>query len=270
MTIAALGATVMIGCSNDAETTPMAPSPVDAGGVERKDVSGSTPAPTSMRGANRTIGPVDPSMPPADWDVDIVEDHVRQARPPRHSGIRFSISPSRVVAGTAFTVTATVPTGVVAANRSHSRYNAWVMEWYRLGYGQHVAKGTCAGGDSDWKTCEFTVPWDSTIAHDNGTRCPGAGTSDTTWEADWGIVFPAKCWDAKIILKTKRSTGTTGGAGTWNNVLCVGVHHPTETTYDRARVTGTRCDHVPVELDPRRMQRECQTHIRRVPWTRAP
>ena len=243
---AVLLAVGLVACSENDET-PMAPSPVaDVGGRETMEASGAaSPGPGSTP-ANRTIGPVQPNVPPlpANWDVDIVEDHVRQARPPQHSGIRFSISPTRVVAGQAFTVTATVPTGVVASNRGGqgSRYNAWTMEWYRLGYGQFVAKGTCAGSDSDWKTCRFDeIPYvaGTTLGSTNSSACRD---EDRTYE-EYGMVLPPKCWDAKIILKTRRPNPSVVGSGAyWNNVLCIGVHHPTATEYERVRVRTSRCD----------------------------
>ena len=214
-------AAVAIACGDEPQQAPLSPSPVKAADRATSVSKELTPRTTPTTGANSQAGD--------GYRTEILNDPIRHASPPRHSGVRFSISPSRVVAGQQFTVTVRVPSGVRDTNQS-GRYGTWTMEWFHGGYGQHVAKGDCNGTDNNWKTCEFTVPYASGLLW---VSDPNDQTDTACWDGEvygrW--TFPARCWDAKIVVRTIGEGGLAGRF--WRNVLCVGIHHPTDSNaYD--------------------------------------
>ena len=247
MMTALMIAAAAIACGDEPQQAPLSPSPARGPDLSSSVNKAPTPASTLATGAISKAAGLATQTPAQDRDTtpaeganwsEIPDDAIRQASPPHHSGVQFSVSPSRVVAGQQFTVTVRVPSGVRDTDGS-GRYGTWTMEWFHGGYGQHVAKGDCNGTDNNWRTCEFTVPYASGLLWVSN---PNEQTDTACWDGEtygrW--TFPARCWDAKIVLRT---TGDGGSAGRfWRNVLCVGIHHPTNSNAERRRITHSRCD----------------------------
>lgn len=205
--------------------------------------------PSSGTGTQPGTGPAPTAAAPAD-DQLLELQELGNTPPfqasvyPHHSGVRFTISPSRATAGQSFTVTASVPAGLtpVSDRIQHPAVQTWVMEWYQGGYGQGpVLNGRC-DEDGNWKTCTFTVPYtagqawvdQSGIADQPDTAC----WAQETW---YGRTYPARCWDTKIVLKVDNDVSGPGYRR-YRNVLCVGVHHPTDSNAIRRQIHASQCD----------------------------